>query len=273
MNFSSFKYEPTDIDDELFLSEVPLGLLEKAIDAQFANPLEYRKKDYLQSFITKYNFSKENIAEEDQNDIDMMNDDFISYMISIFKAYLSIGFPNIEDMDTDDQHRILHLTYRFFIKNIKKNFTNIIINYIELYKEDIVTSDYIIKKKDVTTLNFKSEIDNEDDIIILSNLDKIIENILYKIKDSYNIDDFFNLLCSNNENCLETEFVKTKFEEFEITGNFISDYINIIDSDFQNELESKIRNKILKKYPMRKSDLNNLSPDKKVEPETTDSDG
>ena len=30
-----------------------------------------------------------------------------------------------------------------------------------------------------------NELKNEDDIIILSNLDKIIENILYKIKESY----------------------------------------------------------------------------------------
>ena len=51
-----YDYEPTEIDDELFLSEVPLELLEQSLEVQFNNPIEYRKRDYIQSFITKYEF-------------------------------------------------------------------------------------------------------------------------------------------------------------------------------------------------------------------------
>lgn len=244
-----YEYEPTDIEDELFLSEVPLNLIEKSIESQFQDPLEYRKKDYVQTFITKYDFSKDNLYEEDKQNLEMMHDQFIAFIVNIFNVYLSIGFPDIEDMEDDDQHELILLTYRFFIKNIKKNFVTLIINYINRYKDEILDESISSKKKDVTTLNFKVEIDNDEDVTILSNLRSIINYIL---SQEMNIDEFFELIKSDG-NCLETEFVEEKFNDFTITGNFIPDYIKMIDENFYTELESKIRNKILKKYPKRKN--------------------
>jgi hypothetical protein len=245
---TEFEYEPTDIEDELFLSEVPLNLLEKAIESQFQDPLEYRKKDYIQTFITKYDFSKENLYEEEQENLEQMHDQFIKFIINIFDTYLSIGFPDIEDAEDDDQHELILLTYRFFIKNIKKNFVTLIINYINEHKEELVDEEIAPKKRDVTTLNFKVEINDENDVIILSNLGSVIRYIL---SQELTVDDFFELIKSDS-NCLETEFVEEKFDEFLITGNFIQDYIKMIDENFFVELESKIRNKILKNYPKRK---------------------
>lgn len=245
--FNNFNYEPTDIDDELFLSEVPLNLIEKSIDSQFLEPLEYRKKDYIQSFITKYDFSQKNLHDEDKEELSMLHDKFISFIIKKFSLFLSIEFPNIEDIDEDEQHELLLLTYRFFIKNIKKNFTSLISNYIDRNKEEIANDETIVsKKRDVTTMNFKTEIDDESDIIIISNLESIIHYIL---SQEFTVDDFFDLIDDNN--CLETEFVKEKFNEFEIVGNFVPEYIKMIDLNFYSELESKLRNKILKKYPKR----------------------
>lgn len=242
-----FGYEPTDIDDEVFLSEVPLGLLEKSIETQFNDPGEYRKKDYVQSFITKYEFSKEHMYEEDQDDLDRLHDDFISFMMKVFESYLSIGFVDIDQLDDDDQHELIHLTYRFFIKNMKKNFVTLIMNYINKYKDDLLETNP--KKKDVTSLNFKAEIDDDDDIIILSNLGDIIDTI---ISQDFSVDEFMEL-CTNEDNCLETEYVKSQIESFTITGNFIPEYMQMVNPFFKVELESKIRNQILKKYPMRES--------------------
>lgn len=257
--FSEYTYEPTDIEDEVFLSNVPLDLLENAIDTQFNDPLEYRKKDYIQSFITKYDFSKQNMTEDELIELDIIHNKFLSYIIKIFQSYLSIGFPEIENMDEDDSHELIHLTYRFFIKNIKKNFVTLIINYINKYKDELVNSVFVEKKKDVTTLNFKVEIENDDDVLILSNLSLIINYILAQ---DFTIDEFFEL-CTSDSNCLETEFVKDKFNNYEITGNFIPHYIDMIaNNDFMIEIESKIRNKILKKYPKRKKETNNETKEK-----------
>lgn len=252
--FSEYEYEPTDIDDEVFLSTIPEDLLENAIDTQFNIPLEYRKKDYIQSFITKYNFSKENMTDDELIELDIIHNKFISFIKKIFQSYLSIGFPEIDNMDEDDSHELIHLTYRFFIKNIKKNFVTLISNYINKYEDEILNNEMIERKKDVTTLNFKVEIENENDVLILSNLDTIIRYIL---SQEFTIEEFFEL-CTSDNNCLETEFVKDKFNEYEITGNFIRKYIDMIDEDFIREIESKIRNKILKKYPKRKKEEKNI---------------
>lgn len=242
-------YNSNEIENEIFLSSIPLNLIEEAIKTQFDDPLEYRKTDYVQSFLNKYKFSQDNMYEEDQMELDELHDDFIAFMKNIFYEYLGIGIQNIEDMSEDDQHKIIHYTYRYFITNIKKNFINLIINYIDRNHDDIST--IFIKKKDVIYLNFKSEITDEFDVLVLSNLSSIIEHIL---TEEYDIDKFLDLT-TGNDLSVELEFVKTSFNEFTLTGNFIQSYISMVDSYFRTELESKVRNKILKKYPKRKKEI------------------
>lgn len=245
---TGYQYQPTDLNDELFLSEVPIDLLEKSIETQFQEPLEYRKKDYVQSFITKYNFSKENEHEDDQLLVDQYHDDFLVFMENKFYTYLNLGFPDIDTMDEEDKHDLIHLTYRFFIKNIKKNFVTMVCNYINNDSKNIIEN--LEKKKDVTSLTFKSEIDNETDILILSNLELVIKDFLNDVYNTYDVDKFMSM-CIGDEVCLETEFVKTSFDNFEITGNFIQSYVEMVDENFRFEIQSKIRNHILKKYPKR----------------------
>ena len=190
-------YEPNEIENEMFLSTVPLNLLEEAIKTQFDDPIEYRKTDYIQSFLNKYQFSLDNMYEEDQAELDELHDEFIQFLKDIIHEYLGIGIPNIEDYPEEDQHKILHYTYRFFITNIKKNFTQFICRYIEKYKTDITA--IAVKKRDVISLNFKSEISDSYDILVLSNLGTIIDYIL---SGSYDVDEFFEL-CSPNSLNLE----------------------------------------------------------------------
>ena len=247
--FQTDVYDTTEIDNELFLSSIPLNLIEEAIKSQFDDPLEYRKTDYIQSFLNKYQFSVDNMYEEDQMELNELHDDFIDFIKNIFYEYLNIGMPSIEDRPEEVQHQLIHYAYRYFITNIKRNFTNLIINYIEKNKDDI--SSLCIKKKDVIYLNFKSEISDEFDVLLLSNLSSIIEHIL---TEEYDVDNFFELT-TGDELSVELEFVKKSFDEFDLTGNFIQSYISMVDKYFRNELESKVRNKILKKYPKRKKEI------------------
>lgn len=255
-----YNYQPTDLDDELFLSEVPIELIQSSIKTQFEEPLEYRKKDYVQSFITKYEFSKENLLEDDMIMLDVYRDRFLQFIEQIFYNYLSVGFTNLDDLSEDDQHELIHLTYRFFIKNIKKNFVNVIMNYIIDHRSDI--SQTYTKKKDVTALNFKTEIEDEYDILVLSQLGDIIEEIIENLKQTDDVMEFFKL-CASDEPILELEYVQHAYGEMELTGNFIENYLNMIDDEFLSEIQSKIRNRILKKYPkrVRKTDLEEVDTD------------
>lgn len=81
MPYSEFIYEPSDINDEMFLSKVPLEIIEESIQNQFINPWEYRKKDYVQTVITKYVISKDNMVEDELEDLERLNEDFISFML------------------------------------------------------------------------------------------------------------------------------------------------------------------------------------------------
>ena len=249
MNKAFYSYQPSDLEDELFLSDIPLDVLTSSIRSQFEHPLEYRKKDYVQSFITKYEYTVEELEEAGEEfNLEAYHDQFIAFMENIMQEYLNVGFVDIENKSEDIQHEILHLTYRFFIKNIKRNFVSIIINYIDENRDDIMSSN--LRKKDVTALNFKLEIDNDFDVIVLSNLKDIVDRALEDIRDSYDVDDFFHM-CETNEYVLELQYIKKAYDEYLITGNFIEKYLDMIDDAFRVEIEGKIRNVILRRYPKR----------------------
>ena len=51
---------------------------------------------------------------------------------------------------------------------------------------------------------------------------------------------------------MELEFISEQYDLFEITWNFVDNYIEMVDEDSRHTLESKLRNHILKKYDNRK---------------------
>lgn len=248
---SDYTYEPNTLEDELFLAELPVNILISSIENQFDDPLEYRKKDYVQSFITKYELLKDNTTDDFMADVENIHDDFFRFVKDTFEERLGVGFVDLDNMSEDDMHDLVHITYRFFIKNIKKNFVNIVKNYIN-NNSDIILNNFE-KKKDVTSLNFKAEIDDEYDVLVLSELGNIIEYIFDDIKNA-SIDEFFEY-CDDNEYSLELDFVKNAYDNMELTGNFIEKYLEFINPDFEVEIQSKIRNKILKKYPKREKKI------------------
>lgn len=241
-------YEPNEIDSDVLLSEMPLSLMKENIISQFEDPLEYRKKDHITTFLNMYQYSKENAniyEDEEMDNVIELRDDFYTFMQKLFKDYLNIGFVNFDDKSEEEQDNLIHFVYRFFIMNIKKNFVGYILNWIDDHRDILMDVDGD-KKKDVTSMSFKKEITDPIDIYILSNLSYLIDMILDELVEDVLIDDFFEK-CSD-EDCLETRFVSNTFDETDISGNFLEKYVDMLDVDFKSEIESKIRNKILKKY-------------------------
>lgn len=246
MNTNEYAYQPNSITSDIFLSQIPLELTKENILAQFKNPLEFRKKDHITTFINMYRFSEENAdiyEDEDKDNINELRDDFYSYMCKLFIDFLGIGIVDFDILSKREQDDLIHYTYRFFIINIKRNFVSFISNYIETHKDEFVSNDEE-KKKDVTSMTFKKDIIDPDELYVLSNLGDIIKDILNK---DISIDDFIDG-CDSIEPSLETRFIKKQFDSFKLTGNFVPKYVKMIDYDFLSEIESKIRNKILEKY-------------------------
>jgi hypothetical protein len=116
-------------------------------------------------------------------------------------------------------------------------------NYLEDNKTAIFNEDIYNEQKDVTALTVKKEISDPEMAYILSNLESIIDDIL---SEEIDVDDF--LAKCDGDNCLETEFVTEAFKDFKITGNFVKNYIEMIDDDFMNKIHLSVRGKLLKKY-------------------------
>lgn len=242
--FKGFDYEPNELENEIFLSDVPLQLMEENIKLQFEEPMEHRKNDLVQTYLNNFIYTKNTMTEDDDEDVDNINMKFISFMCEMFDTYLGIGLPHIEELSDEDQQELLHYIYRFFIINIKKNFVNLIMNYIEDNKEFICTN--LPRKKDVTFLSLKKVVTDPDDIVILSNLPEVMKNIF---EDSviHDVETFLSM-CEYGESNLEAEYINEHYDSFDITGDFTEKYCNMIDDDFKVNIECRVRNKILKSY-------------------------
>lgn len=232
------EYISTSLDSDIFLSEIPLLLLKESIQAQFTDPLE-SQIDYVTTFIDKYQHSKDMCDEEQLPYLYALRDDFMGFMLVMFKHNLGVGIPDFDDISESDQNDIVMIIYQFFIRNIKKNFSHLILNYIDKYRKSL--SEISGKKKDVTTLSFKKEITNVEDLNIIANLSDIIDFILSVEMD---VSEFLTL----TKQCLETKLIDEAYDEFKVTGNFVDKYKSMIDRDFKRDIEVKVRNKILKKY-------------------------
>ena len=241
--FEGFDYNPNDIDDEIYLSEAPLSLIKENIRSQFENPGENRKNDFVQVFLNKYLYSKQIELEEEEEDIEDLHEEFITFMANIFKEFLEIGLPEIEDKPNPDQEEIIQYVYRVFIINIKKNFVKFCINYIDKNKEGLASC--IEPKKDVAYLSYKKIIPDEDELVILTNISQIIENIFTEDIDPLT---FLHNCKSEDGSHLEIDFMLDKYESLEVNGDFVQNYYHMLDDELLIEIECKIKNKLLKRY-------------------------
>lgn len=244
-------YRPSTITTDAFLSELPLALMKENIKAQFKDPID-NSTDYVTIFIDKFNYFVDNLEDTDEDvdveeaitELNQLRNNFISFMEKRIFKKLGIGIVDFEDLNEEDQNETIRMIYSYFILNIKKNFRNVVFNYIEKYKKSILLSINKTKKKDVTTLSLKKEISSQDDMDIISNLSEIIDLVLDMDIDIMQ----FIELSESEKNTVECQWLTEAYDNIKITGNFIDNYKKMISSDFKYDLEISVRNKILKKY-------------------------
>ena len=244
----SENYKPTPIESDIFLSDVPLDLMQENIADQFADPLEYNT-DYISVFIDKYEFSMDEIGDEGVDQLEEIRNQMFSFILNKFQEYYGIGIPEFEDLPMDEQNRIVMSLYRVFVLNIKKTLSRLVINYISKHGEELI--DIGNRKKSVTYLSMKKEIDDPVALSVLSDVSAVIDVIGSSDMD---VDEFLELARYDN-NSLEIDRIVQAYEDFKVTGNFTSHCFDLLSFDLRQEIESKVRNKLLKKYARKeKSD-------------------
>lgn len=244
--FDGFDYDPNQIEDEIFLSQAPLELLMENIRSQFTEPNWDHKNDFVQSFINKYLYTKENELEEEADEIERLHDRFIQFMEDTLYEFLRIGIPGIEDRTSDEEaEEFVHYLYRFFIIFIKKNFVRVFKRYIKKHKEELYEK--IPKTKDVAYLRYRNEIDDEVDCQIISKIFTVVEMVRDILQEECDIDTFFDLARSDSIN-LEIDFIQEKYDIDEINGNFVPYYFDMVDDALLDEITCSVKNSLLKKY-------------------------
>lgn len=250
MSYLEEEYDASDLDGEILLSEAPLSLLMQAIETQFEDPIEYRRKDYLQSFIAKYEFCRENQDEAGDDykyELDEYYAEFMRFMETLLSQYFDVAFPDLDDTEDSDALELIHLTYRFFIKGVKKNFTRVVIGYLEDYKSEIASE--FSDRKDVTSATLKGRVNDHDDIRILANLNNVVELLLDRI-GTITVEEFLNYV--NDGDYMEGEYISDQYDEVSIVGNFVPKYTKFAKEELGYWLEVRLRQKILKKYNTEK---------------------
>lgn len=234
-------------EDENFLSELSFDVLQDSIREHFTYPEKYKNRDFISLYLNKIALMKDNSLDDDVIMLDDELERFKIFISNLFEESLSIGINvlNEPEYSDDDVFDTILVAYRFFICKIKKNFSNIILNFIEKNKEELI-SKYDFKTIDVTLSSFKNDNISKEDKILLSQLGHIIDDTFEELVSIDDIDEFFDL-CIGNEVSIELESVRGAFDRMELTGNFISKYISMVSDSFKIELQTKVRKTILKR--------------------------
>lgn len=247
MSIENSIYNKDDCYDESesFLSEVPVNLLKENLITQFNYPARDNTVDVVRGFIKGYKYSLEEIEiEDDEISLQSIRDEFMGFMMMLFKERFNVGMPDFEDTNEQDQDELMHFTYRFFIINMKKNFINVITNYVGLHASEL--ADIGNRKKDISSIAFRREID-EPYIQIIANLKDVIDHILEKIKAEFTVDMFINMTDGTIPS-LETLLVSSAYDNNKLTGNFVEKYVDTVTDSLKFDIEVKVRNVLFNKY-------------------------
>ena len=126
---------------------------------------------------------------------------------------------------------------------MKKNYLTFIFNYIVEHKKEL--AEVLPKKKDVTTNTLKNMISDEGDVTIMASITECVDIILKD--ETISVEDFMRLSRGNDAD-LENDFINDKYDDFNINGDFVDKYKELIDPITRTEIETQVRIKMLQKY-------------------------
>ena len=247
--FNKDEYElTTSTEMESLLAELPFDLIKESILDQINDPVN-SSTNYIDIILDKCELYREEFKENEEL-ISELNEKLLDFLVSIM-SNINDKFQLGLDIETISSYsnavEIGTSIYKYFILRYPKNIIRFFTKYIFKNKKSLCNyySDYNNQKKDVSTLAFKKQIKNPEDLCIITNLPDIIK---YIISLDIDPDDFLEL--SAGKDNYDASIVHDLIESGTLIGDFVPLYIKLcVDSHdyILDELHTDIRLKIMKK--------------------------
>jgi len=235
-----------NLEVESLLADLPFELIKENIREQISDPLS-TNINYINTVTEKCDLLKKEY-EDDEDAIKEINNSLLRFFIFIIteideKFDLSI---NYDEDDVDEVVSLGEALYNFMILRYKKNISRFIYKFIIKNKKGLVEQfEKLAKKKDVTSISLKKQIKNKDDILLLSNMPSAIKYIM-----NLYIEPLDFLKYAADDELYEATFLRQMINTGNLTGNFVTKYLElIVDSynDVLDEIQTDVRLKLMKK--------------------------
>lgn len=240
-------YEPASMNEASdLLADLPFDLIMANISEQIDDPM-INHVNYVDTIIDKCELCKESLSHDPES-ISKIDSELTKFFIEIMNK-LNAKFNlciDVNELATyNDIAKVGRVLYEYFIIRYTKNISKYVINYIKHHKSEFI--DYYGDKvqKDVTTLAHKKNVDNPDDLIIISNLASIVNYILTLDIEPYEFVDLSG--GKNNFNCAT---IKELINNNLLIGDFVEPYISISLNEHDylvDEILTDIKSKLIKK--------------------------
>jgi len=228
------------------LAELPFELIKESILEQINDPIS-TKTNYVDIIIDKCEMFKSQYEGDDdlRQQIDESLRDFFVFIIKNIDDKFNLGIDINEIASYNNFVTVGTAIYKYFILRYSKNVTRFIIKYIFKHKKRLSEYYQDKTKRDVSTLAYKKQIKNIDDLTIITNLPTIIK---YIISLDITSEEFVSLSASDDN--FNASVVMNLITSNLLIGDFFESYIKLCVNSHEyiiDELQTDIRIKLLNK--------------------------
>lgn len=236
----------TSYELDNLLADLPFDLIRESIKEQIDDPMSTKVNyiDVITDKIVMYRNQYEGNGDV-LRDINVAVNDFFESILTHLNDKFNLGLDIENILSGENVEEVCTCLYKYFVIRYTKNITKFISKYIFKNKK-FISERYADKsKKDVSTLAFKKQIKNKDDLVILTNLPSIIDDI---IKSDISNEEFLKYSVSTDS--YEAHVISGLISSNKMIGEFYDTYISLCVNEHDHvidELQTEIRYKIISK--------------------------
>lgn len=236
----------TSYEIDNLLADLPFNLIKESISEQITDPMSTRVNyiDVITDKVSIYRSQFEGNAEA-LGEINVAVRDFFEFILNKLNDQFNLGLDIESIISGENVEEVGTCLYKYFILRYTKNITRFVTKYIFKNKKFLSEKYGDKSKKDVSTLAFKKQIKNKEDLVILTNLPSIIDDV---IKSNISNEEFLKYSVSTDS--YEAYIISGLISNNKLIGDFVDDYIGLCIDQHDHvfdELQTEIRQKIINK--------------------------